>query len=557
MFTVIAKRPRTDTAVKARIRIGKAARPLGTWLSGRKTIALKWSRGAYRGTVAVRSEYRPLASVKVTGVKKSARIRGPRVPGKAKVPTQRRVAGARHVVRAEIRPAYGRSVRLQRKDGKTWTTIATRASGKARVSTASFVLPATTVGTSQWRIAAPRTARAARQLVPFTVTTVAPQATTLTGVPTTLSATAVDPGRISVSVFPARGRGVQLQEYNPNTRAWELSTVRTTNSGSAIGTVSFALPRRAQGSSRWRIRVPAVRGKFAAAVGSPVTVTTDLGSGPLRGLRTLSEVEDNGLPVVIAHRGGPDRYPESSREAYAVAVNSGFMIEADVRALADGTPVVIHDATTTRTMIDETGAPANFRVEDLTEQQWSELRVRSPYAAGSPGTPMTWDELLDEYGHSATIAVEVKPTADSPTLAARVVDDIVDRGLADAVILQSGSRAVVDALADRAADRGVTVRTRMLLASSFFTADSDFILQSRLSGLFSEQPYEFLGAPLARASDVLLPYMWNAGPFASKVIPYSVRRPAQVDGLLSSSSIAGFSSDDPWGVWSGLAASGF
>ncbi len=57
-----------------------------------------------------------------------------------------------------------------------------------------------------------------------------------------------------------------------------------------------------------------------------------------------------GSPIVVAHRGVPDRALENSLESFSLAVaDSADMIEFDVRLSADGAPVVLHDARTGRT----------------------------------------------------------------------------------------------------------------------------------------------------------------------------------------------------------------
>lgn len=55
-------------------------------------------------------------------------------------------------------------------------------------------------------------------------------------------------------------------------------------------------------------------------------------------------------PLVVAHRGAPDRALENSLAAISLAVADGAdMIEFDVRLSLDGDPVVLHDARTGRT----------------------------------------------------------------------------------------------------------------------------------------------------------------------------------------------------------------
>ncbi len=52
----------------------------------------------------------------------------------------------------------------------------------------------------------------------------------------------------------------------------------------------------------------------------------------------------------IGHRGMPAHHPENSITGFLAAINNGaWGIELDVQAAADGTPIVIHDATLERT----------------------------------------------------------------------------------------------------------------------------------------------------------------------------------------------------------------
>jgi glycerophosphoryl diester phosphodiesterase len=55
-------------------------------------------------------------------------------------------------------------------------------------------------------------------------------------------------------------------------------------------------------------------------------------------------------PIIVAHRGAPDRALENSLASIALAAADGAdMIELDVRLTADGEPIVLHDARTGRT----------------------------------------------------------------------------------------------------------------------------------------------------------------------------------------------------------------
>ncbi len=68
---------------------------------------------------------------------------------------------------------------------------------------------------------------------------------------------------------------------------------------------------------------------------------------------------------IIAHRGASARAPENTLAAFRLALRAGVgMIELDVRLTSDGVPVVIHDATLSRTT-DGEGRVAERKLADL------------------------------------------------------------------------------------------------------------------------------------------------------------------------------------------------
>lgn len=126
------------------------------------------------------------------------------------------------------------------------------------------------------------------------------------------------------------------------------------------------------------------------------------------------------IPTVFAHRGGKAEKPEASMVAFRSAAAEGAGLELDVQALADGTLVVMHDATVDRTT-NGTG-----KVSGFTSKSWSRLRIPSA------GTPPTWTQIADEFAGTPML-VEVKTAAVQRPL----VEDIVRRGLQHSVIVQS------------------------------------------------------------------------------------------------------------------------
>lgn len=95
---------------------------------------------------------------------------------------------------------------------------------------------------------------------------------------------------------------------------------------------------------------------------------------------------DSPGPIAFAHRGGALEAPENSLAAFRHAANLGFThIETDVRATADGVPVVFHDPSLDR-ITDRAG-----RIRDLTLAQ-----VRGARIAGAEPI-LTLAELLEEF----------------------------------------------------------------------------------------------------------------------------------------------------------------
>ncbi|MGW2112989.1 glycerophosphodiester phosphodiesterase, partial [Streptomyces sp. NPDC001948] len=144
------------------------------------------------------------------------------------------------------------------------------------------------------------------------------------------------------------------------------------------------------------------------------------------------------LPDILysAHRGGAGESPENSLEALRSSTLWADVLDLDTQVLADGTPVLMHDATVDRTT-GRSGPVAAFGLA-----QWLQLRADPAiwFAAASPalGVP-TVAQVLDELGGVRVMTVEAKDPAGVQVLAGL----ILDRGLQDSVLINTNDPAVV------------------------------------------------------------------------------------------------------------------
>ncbi|MGE5190443.1 MAG: glycerophosphodiester phosphodiesterase [Gemmatimonadota bacterium] len=132
-----------------------------------------------------------------------------------------------------------------------------------------------------------------------------------------------------------------------------------------------------------------------------------------------------GSPIVVAHRGAPDRALENSRASFALAVADGAdMIEFDVRLSGDGAPVVVHDARTGRT------AKENVPVAAATAARLRGVRLKN-------GEPLPFlPEILDLVGGRVPVNIEAK----APGAMAAAARALRDAGYPGEVLLSSALR---------------------------------------------------------------------------------------------------------------------
>ncbi|MBB3996600.1 glycerophosphodiester phosphodiesterase family protein [Aureimonas pseudogalii] len=136
--------------------------------------------------------------------------------------------------------------------------------------------------------------------------------------------------------------------------------------------------------------------------------------------------------LVVAHRGVWTDAPENSLAAIRAAVALGLdMVEIDARLAADGTPVVIHDATLDRT----TGLSG--RVGSLAAGAQRSARLRM--GEGGPDAPVTDERLptlaeaLEEARGRILVNIDTKSTAELPAVMALVQD----LGMTDEVVVKA------------------------------------------------------------------------------------------------------------------------
>lgn len=138
---------------------------------------------------------------------------------------------------------------------------------------------------------------------------------------------------------------------------------------------------------------------------------------------------------LISHRGGTG-FPEQSIDGCRWAVLHGYIPEVDVRLLADGTPVLCHDDTISRTMTRINGATETVvnKIRDL--KAWDNDYMQRPAVnGGQTGVSPTLERLLQACGNQGILNIEVKQL-DEPTLE-RTMSLISLYGCKSSVILAS------------------------------------------------------------------------------------------------------------------------
>ena len=220
-------------------------------------------------------------------------------------------------------------------------------------------------------------------------------------------------------------------------------------------------------------------------------------------------------PTFVAHRGGANRYPESSIEAFRAVANTDFPLEMDLRQLQDGTFVPQHDPKVDRNMIGITGP-----IEMVSLDEWREAHVKG-IPGGRHGTSTTWDEVLDEFGGRTILVPELKDRASNLE---EFASTIVARGLQSSILVQSFDIEICKGLAAK----GLQVLS--------------------LFGIEEPDPYEIRSAGInfvGVSKSVRPEYLRLLKQAGLKVWPWTVNTVAESRDLIKHGADGVFS-DDPW-----------
>jgi glycerophosphoryl diester phosphodiesterase len=167
------------------------------------------------------------------------------------------------------------------------------------------------------------------------------------------------------------------------------------------------------------------------------------------------------LPWVMAHRGGAALWPENTLHAFRGAAGLGVdVLEADVRATADGVLVLLHDSMVDRTT-DGTGPVAVMTLAELktldAAHQWTPDGGATYPLRGQGITVPTVGELLQAHP-AARLNLELKP--EDPSLAAPFCAEIRRHAAAGRMLVSSFHEGVLREFRRACPDVATSASTR-------------------------------------------------------------------------------------------------
>ena len=148
----------------------------------------------------------------------------------------------------------------------------------------------------------------------------------------------------------------------------------------------------------------------------------------------IARVVDLTFPLIVAHRGGANLFPENTMAAYEGAAAMGCQaIEAgDLQLTSDGALVAMHDTTVDRT------TTGSGNVSAYTTPGIRTLRVDASAWFGGHWADQpvpTFADILDRLGGHVVLVPETKSVGTATAIA--IIDAVCARGLQKSVIIQS------------------------------------------------------------------------------------------------------------------------
>lgn len=153
------------------------------------------------------------------------------------------------------------------------------------------------------------------------------------------------------------------------------------------------------------------------------------------------------VPLLVAHRGGSETSAESSQHSFMDSAKQGFLLEMDLRTLADGRIAISHDATTG----ESTESSSDMHVSSLTASQWQ-------------GMCLTWDDTWRGTWNGLVDGLWTGSWASHgcwhPTTLGRVLDALDDQDADSTLVMENKQDEVTLTRLERILSaRGLTSRT--------------------------------------------------------------------------------------------------
>lgn len=155
------------------------------------------------------------------------------------------------------------------------------------------------------------------------------------------------------------------------------------------------------------------------------------------GHRDRLTVDALNTPAVAAVDGGSAVYPPNSELAFTENAKFGYLPAPTLTRLADGT-VVAADPDTAQTTMGLSDGLAG-----VTTNEFLDATIAPPRENTAPGSPVTWDQLVDEISTSTVLMPLVSDTA---TLGP-VLDTIAEAGAEKSTIVRTADGEVARAAA--------------------------------------------------------------------------------------------------------------